>query len=71
MTDILTREQLLEQKKKRETYLKYLKQTCADEKIIRATEKDLRLTERRLERMQNADYEESIESITEIGGNAR
>ncbi|MBP3410461.1 MAG: hypothetical protein J6M10_05630 [Clostridia bacterium] len=68
MADILTREQLLEQKKKRETYLKYLKQTCAEDKIIKAAEKDLRLTVRRLERMENADYEESIESITELGG---
>ena len=65
--DVLTREQLLEQKKKRETYLKYLKQTCAEDKIIRAVEKDLKLTERRLERMENADYEESIEVITELG----
>lgn len=65
--DVLTREQLLEQKKKRETYLKYLKQTCAEEKIINAAEKDLRLTIRRLERMENADYEESIEAITELG----
>lgn len=55
MVDILTREQLLEQKKKRETYLKYLKQTCADEKIIRAAEKDLRLTMKRLERMKDED----------------
>ena len=68
MTDVLTREQLLEQKKKRETYLKYLKQTCADEKIIQVAEKDLKLTERRLERMNNADYEESIETVTQIGG---
>lgn len=55
MPDVLTRAQLEEQAQRRRVHLKYLKQTCADEKLIAAVEKDLKLTERRLERMKDAD----------------
>lgn len=51
MADVLTREQLEEQLKRRRTHLKYLEQTCADEKEIEKLRKDLRLTEKRLERL--------------------
>ena len=68
MPDVLTRAQLEQQAQRRRLFLESLKKNCADEKIIAAAEKDLKLTERRLERMLNADYEESIESITQIGG---
>lgn len=34
---------------------------------IKAVEDLVRLTRRRLERLENADYEESIETVTQIG----
>lgn len=67
MTDILTRAQLEAQLERRQKFLAELEGCCADEKLIADVRKSIRLTQRRLERMQNADYEESIESITEIG----
>lgn len=51
--DVLTREQLQEQLQRRYTYLKYLRQTCADEQVIRDVEKSIRLTQIRLDRMED------------------
>lgn len=65
--DVLTREQLQEQLKKREAWVEKLIKDCASPRLIDTAKKDLLLTRRRLERLQNADYEEDIADIQMLG----
>ena len=62
MEDVLTREQLLEQRTRRESLLHKLQDEGAPPEAIRQAEKRLKLTERRLERMEkiNAECEYSV-----------
>ncbi|MBP3410086.1 MAG: hypothetical protein J6M10_03725 [Clostridia bacterium] len=68
MADILTKAQLQEQLARRQETLRKMQAEGAPESSLHAQRKKIELTERRLERMENADYEESIESVLRIGG---
>lgn len=51
MADVLTREQLEAQLRRRRKYLSELEKRGADAKLIACAQKDLRMTEIRLERL--------------------
>ena len=66
--DVLTRQQLEEQLERRRKVLEQLENGKAPQAAIEEARKKMRLTQRRLERMRAADYEESIESVQQLGG---
>lgn len=52
MADVLTKEQLEAQLARREAFLAKCREEQADEKLICAVEKDIRMTKLRLERLK-------------------
>ena len=52
MNDVISKEQLEAQLRRREDYLEKCRKEDADEKMLRKLEKDLQLTKRRLERLK-------------------
>lgn len=53
---------------RRRKVLEQLENGKAPQAAIEEARKKMRLTQRRLERMRAADYEESIESVQQLGG---
>ena len=65
--DILTMNQLIAQEQRRAETLRMLETTGAPEASIREARSKLQLTQRRIERARNADYDEEIMEIRRIG----
>ena len=65
--DILTIRQLEAQLARRQERLRQLIESGAPEAAIELTRKDLQLTRRRLERAQEADYEEEMVDLQQMG----
>jgi|GEM_PF-5681238 len=65
--DVLTRNQLEEQLRRQEAMLEDMRANGRLPDKIKAVEDLVRLTRRRLERAREADYEESIEKVQQIG----
>ena len=65
--DVLTRQQLEDQLVRRRKVLDQLEKGKAPKAAIDEARKKLTLTQRRLERMRASDYEESIESVQQLG----
>ena len=67
--DVLTRKQLEDQLKRQQAQLEEMKAAGKEPSVIDAFEKFVLLTQRRLERLENADYEEDLQSVQRMGGN--
>lgn len=66
--DVLTRKQLEDQLKRQRAQLEEMKASGKEPSVIDAFEKFVLLTQRRLERLENADYEEDMQSVQRMGG---
>lgn len=66
--DVLTRKQLEDQLKRQRAQLEEMKASGKEQSVIDAFEKFVLLTQRRLERLENADYEEDMQSVQRMGG---
>lgn len=66
--DVLTRKQLEDQMERRRKVLEQLEKGKAPKSAIDEARKKMLLTQRRLERMQAAGYEECIEDVQQLGG---
>lgn len=66
--DVLTRKQLEDQLKRQQAQLEEMKTSGKEQSVIDAFEKFVLLTQRRLERLENADYEEDVQSVQRMGG---
>lgn len=67
MADVLTKRQLQAQLERQSAMLADMRANGRSAAKIKAVEDLVRLTRRRLERLENADYEESIETVISIG----
>ena len=67
MADVLTKRQLQAQLERQSAMLADMRANSRSAAKIKAVEDLVRLTRRRLERLENADYEESIETVISIG----
>lgn len=65
--DILTIRQLEAQLARRQERLRQLTESGAPEAAIELARKDLQLTRRRLERAREADYEEEMVNLQQMG----
>ena len=66
--DVLTRKQREDQLKRQRAQLEEMKTSGKEQSVIDAFEKFVLLTRRRLERLENADYEEDMQSVQRMGG---
>lgn len=66
--DVLTHKQLEDQLKRQQAQLEEMKASGKEQSVIDAFEKFVLLTRRRLERLENADYEEDMQSVQRMGG---
>lgn len=69
--DVLTREQLEDQLRRQQAQLEDMRAEGKEQSVIDAFEKFVLLTRRRLERKINADYEEEIHSVQQMGGDRK
>lgn len=67
--DVLTRKQLEDQLRRQQAQLEEMRESGKEPSVIDAFEKFVLLTRRRLERLENADYEEDMRSVQQMGGN--
>ena len=66
--DVLTRKQLEAQLIRQQAQLEEMKANGKEQRVIDAFEKFVILTRRRLERQKNADYEEDMQNVQQLGG---
>lgn len=66
--DVLTRKQLEDQLRRQQAQLEAMRAEGKEQRVIDAFEKFVLLTRRRLERKVNADYDEELRSVQQMGG---